>query len=112
MPQPVDLTNLREITDGDTEMEAELFAEFITSSDAYIRNLSEMVQDNQSEEWRSIAHAFKGLALNLGAEHLGELCKAAQENHTATHQEKATMLASIQEEYHVVRGYILNLTNH
>lgn len=106
MTQPVDLTNLREITDGDTEMEKALFEEFIKTSDSYVVSLGEMLNEDKNEIWRTTAHAFKGLALNLGAANLGALCKNAQENNNASPQDKASMLESIRQEYSAVKNYL------
>lgn len=109
MSNPVDLTNLREITDGDAEMEAELFAEFIKTSEDYVNQLGDLLDDSKSEDWRTVAHAFKGLSLNLGAAKLGELCKIAQENNTSSSAEKTKMLDAIKKEYAAVNGYLENL---
>ncbi len=106
MPLPVDLTNLREITDGDTAMEKELFEEFISTGDSYIVKFSQAMEPDNNETWRTISHSFKGIALNLGAMQLGELCKKAQENNTANIQEKTAMLESIKREYIAVRDYL------
>ncbi len=106
MTSPVDLANLRGITDGDVEMEQELFREFIITSDSYIESLSQSLGDDRSELWRTTAHSFKGIALNLGAAKLGELCKKAQESNAVPTQEKTTMLESIKQEYTAVKGYL------
>lgn len=106
MSSPVDLTNLREITDGDTQMENELFREFLSASDSYVVGLASLTSANQNEEWRKTAHAFKGISFNLGANHLGELCKKAQENNTASEQEKLAMLDDIRKEYNEVRDFL------
>lgn len=106
MAQPVDLRNLREITDGDAEMEKELFKEFIKTADSYIVILGELLNADKNELWRTTAHAFKGLALNLGATNLGELCKKAQENNTASLQDKTSMLEAIRQEYAGVNDFL------
>lgn len=106
MTQPVDLTNLREITDGDKEMESELFKEFINTSDSYIVSLGNMLDADKNELWRTTTHAFKGLALNLGAANLGALCKNAQENNTASQQDKTAMLEAIRHEYAAVKDFL------
>ncbi len=106
MTQPVDLTNLREITDGDREMEKELFKEFIKTADCYIISLGDILNPDKNELWRTTAHAFKGLALNLGAVNLGALCKNAQENNTASPQDKTAMLEAIRQEYAEVKDFL------
>lgn len=109
MSLPVDLKNLREITDGDTEMERELFNEFISTSDEYIDTLGKSTSLDANEAWRAISHSFKGIALNLGAEKLGELCKTAQENNMSSAENKTAMLTAINQEYIAVRDYLKSL---
>lgn len=106
MSSPVDLTNLREITDGDKEMEAELFREFISSCDNYISDLGNMLDSDKNEVWRTTAHAFKGISVNLGAAHLGELCKKAQERNTASVQEKTILMEDIKNAYAEVKEFL------
>ena len=64
---PVDLTNLRTITDGDKEMEELLFAQFRESGDATLQAMQDGCIDGPSEGWRKAAHAVKGTSYNLGA---------------------------------------------
>ncbi len=106
MTLPVDITNLREITGGDVEMETELFKEFITTCDSYIMDMGNMLDADKYEPWRTTAHAFKGIAINLGAAHLSELCKKAQENNTYSPVEKVTMLENIKHEYEAVKNFL------
>lgn len=106
MSNPVDLTNLREITEGDAEMERELFTEFIDAADSYIENMGTLTEEVLNEEWRKAAHAFKGIAINLGANRLGELCKKAQENNTSPSGEKLKILQDIKQEYSGVRSFL------
>lgn len=98
MTDPVDLANLREMTDGDVEMEQMLFEEFYSSSDKMLATLGANICDGESEEWRSSAHALKGTSLNMGADKLGELCKHAQEAHGAPMVEKQRLFSEIKEE--------------
>ena len=106
MSDPVDLTNLREMTDGDTELEQELFAEFISSSEECLAIMSENCTDGENEAWRSNAHALKGTSINLGADTLAGLCKDAQENHAANSNEKQGMLETIKKEYEAVKAFL------
>lgn len=110
MTSPVDLTNLRSMTDGDKEMEQALFEEFFTSFEAGLDVLKANCADSAAETWRKQAHALKGIALNLGAAQLGELCKKAQESHTTPEQEKTVLLGNIHAEYERVKGFLAKLT--
>jgi len=92
--EPVDLTNLRSMTDGDAEMEKALFEEFFSSFEAGMASLQKNIGD--AEAWEKEAHALKGVALNLGAMELGGLCKKAQEEPHADAGTKSGLLNSIQ----------------
>ncbi len=105
MDAPVDLTNLRTITDGDVEMEKELFREFLESSKESLNRL-EVNLDKNADAWRTGAHALKGNALNIGAYKLSELCKKAQDAYLASKEEKAGILKCINDEYQMVHDYL------
>ncbi len=106
MTNPVDLTNLRSMTDGDPEMEKELFAEFCSSTEACIATLKGNCTEGANEAWRSSAHALKGTAINLGAEELSALCKRAQEGMAASAAEKQQMLETLMQEYARVKTFL------
>lgn len=107
--QPVDLTDLHGMTDGDRAMERELFLEFYTSSEACISALIASNDTNAPEAWRATAHALKGSALSLGANMLGALCMQAQELSGASVEEKRDMIASIIAEYGKVKTYLRSI---
>jgi HPt (histidine-containing phosphotransfer) domain-containing protein len=111
MSKPVDLENLRSMTDGDVEMEKILFEEFFSCFDSAIINMQDSCCEDKSENWRKDAHALKGISMNLGAMQLGELCKKAQDEHTADAASKNEMLKNIKVEYEVVRDFINNHCN-
>lgn len=102
----VDLSCLRELTNGDAELERQLFAEYIRAGEGFIKILAQSLEEAQSESWRKAAHAFKGLSLNLGAESLGNLCKDAQINHTTDAASKARMLKHIEAEFVEVKHFL------
>lgn len=107
MSQPVDLTNLREMTDGDKDLETALFQEFFSSSEKLLDELNQALASNNTEEWRRAAHSLKGTSYNLGAAQLGDYCKAAQEGNLAPHEEKASLYETIASEYELVKYYLL-----
>lgn len=106
MTEPVNLENLREMTGGDTELEKELFEVYLNSSEDCLKNLRISQSAGHEETWRTQAHAWKGMSLNLGAEALGKLCAEAQMNHVASEEEKAKMLAAIEAEYEAVKAFL------
>jgi HPt (histidine-containing phosphotransfer) domain-containing protein len=103
----IDLTNLREMTGGDVELEKELFAEFCSSFEQGIRSLQESNETDNAEEWQSKAHALKGIAFNLGAQTLGTLCRQAQDGHLAVKEVRQGILKDIQSEYERVKPLLL-----
>ncbi len=106
MTDPVTLDNLREMTGGDPAVEKELFSIYFTSAEECLKALRAATDAGQEETWRTQAHAFKGMSLNLGAETLGNLCADAQMNHLASSDKKAEMLAAIEEEYAKVKAFL------
>ncbi|MCG8492345.1 MAG: Hpt domain-containing protein [Sneathiellales bacterium] len=104
--EPVDLTNFRELTDGDEEMERELFQEFISSAREAIGTLEQNCQDGENDMWRGAAHALKGTSLSLGAESLSQICKEGQDGHAAKAGEKSRILAEIKSEYERVETFL------
>jgi HPt (histidine-containing phosphotransfer) domain-containing protein len=101
--RPIDLDNLRKITDGDAEMEAELFQIFLDSSAACMQKLRAATAMESAEIWYTQTHAMKGICFNLGAGPLGQLCKDAQESSKATAEEKLTMLTTMEKELQRVK---------
>ncbi len=93
--KPVDLTHLREFTDGYTEMEKQLFELFISSSEECLRMLERYCTEGENKEWKNQAHALKGAAMNMGANAMAEVCAKAQEAFTASQRDKAAHLQNI-----------------
>jgi HPt (histidine-containing phosphotransfer) domain-containing protein len=106
MSQPVDLTNFREMTDGDVELEKELFDEFISSSIDGIAVMANSLGKGESDAWRATAHALKGVAQNLGAKKLGKLLEQGQSTANADRQTKQKILTNIDDEFTAVREYL------
>jgi HPt (histidine-containing phosphotransfer) domain-containing protein len=109
MQEPVNLTNLRSMIDGDAEMEKALFEEFFSSFAAGIEALQANCTNSDTEAWRKEAHALKGVALNLGAQNLGNLCKNGQDSYLGNAQTKEKILGDIREEYTKVKAFLQKL---
>lgn len=106
MATPVDLTALREITDGDPELERELFQVFFASAETCIIALDASTGVDTQETWRKQAHAFKGIALNIGAQELGAWCKKAQDASSESAQHKHALLQDIKTAYAQVTAFL------
>ena len=64
--------NLIDATDGDLEMEATLYMAFFKTSAEYMGSII------ANDARQRALHSLKGLALNMGAEALAEICKRAE----------------------------------
>ena len=106
MTNSVDLTNLRSMTDGDKDLELVLFQEFYTSTETIIQTMSENCTNGNNETWRASAHSLKGMAYNLGAHPLGDLCKKAQDSPDASDKDKEALLNLIKDEYVKVKIFL------
>jgi len=103
----VDLANLRDMIGNDKDLEKELFEEYYSSSAQLLDELKNFYkQESDSESWKKSAHAFKGIAHNLGATHLGELCKQAQDGMALPSNEKKILLEKIESENNKVTEYL------
>lgn len=102
----VDLTNLREATDGDQELEQELFQEFAESSTELI---TELENADSNDAWAKTSHALKGISINLGAGQLGAYCKIAQESAEESEETKSELLNKIKVEHKKVLEFLANL---
>lgn len=111
MNYPVNLIELREITNGDPDLEKELFDVFIDTTDSCLQKLEASQTQGMEDLWKRQAHALKGAALNLGAERLGALCKEAQDSSDIPLTSKTNLLTAIWEEYARVKNYLRSLHN-
>ena len=109
MTTVVNLDNLHEMTGGDKDLEKELFEVYLSSSEECLKALRLNSDEGNEETWRTQAHAWKGMSLNLGAETLGKLCAEAQMSHLSPTAEKEKMLAAIEAEYEQVKAYLKSL---
>ncbi len=74
-----DITHLREMTDGDAELEAELMQYF----DSTIERTSQRLTHTDIAEWKSALHELRGAAMSIGAQKLGAYCQEG-ESHPPT----------------------------
>jgi HPt (histidine-containing phosphotransfer) domain-containing protein len=103
---PVDLANLRTITDGDRDTEVELFAQFCQSGDVILQELQKCCVDGHSDGWYRSSHSLKGTAYSLGAQVLGDLAKEAQNSPALPATDKTVLLAKIRDEYSRVTAFL------
>lgn len=104
--QPVDLSNLREVTEGDVNLEKKLFDKFFEGAEANLTMLEQNCVDGPCKNWTDQAHALKGAALNMGAFELGSICEYAQNMNDASAQERLSSYQQIKQEYAQVKAYL------
>ncbi len=104
----IDLSNFRDITEGDVELEAELFNDFISSFEALLSELEKADGSvlREGVSYKKSAHSLKGLAANLGAFKLAQYCEDAQD--ASTEEAKAGLLKSMREEFAAIKVYLLS----
>lgn len=98
--EPVlDLDHLRHLTDGDAQLEGELFALFLSTSEMYLQTMREALEDGRA--WTSTAHALKGASANLGARRIATLALVAERSEASQAQ-----LEAIERALQEVRAFV------
>lgn len=79
MSQPIfNLHLLRELTDGNAELEAELVKLFAQTARRCISRLQTLASLDTHNEWAEVVHELKGAAYNLQAAQLATLCSSVE----------------------------------
>lgn len=102
---PLDLSVLREFTEGDHELECQLIDAFVIQSDLNLAILAENCTAIAPKIWVEPAHMMKGGAASMGAKKLSELCHQAQ-IFAGTWQEQTMLFQHIDAEYKRVKGFL------
>ena len=103
---PVNISHLEMFTEGDKEMERELFSLFSEQADLTLDDMEQYCEESHANEWKSAAHKLKGAAANLGAEKLSALCFEAESGFTAPRDKKRAILSSIRKSYKEVQSFL------
>jgi PAS domain S-box-containing protein len=74
VPAPIDVTKLREITDGDAEFTNELLETFLSSATESLDEMNQMLVKDDRQQVARAAHKIKGAAANI---HAGEVARVA-----------------------------------
>ena len=72
---PLDLEHLRRYTEGDEDLERQLFGMFFPDADAHLQTMAAAETD---EIWHRSAHGLKGAARGLGAWEVAGLAESAE----------------------------------
>lgn len=71
----LDLEHLRRYTEGDEDLERQLFGMFFPDADAHLQTMASAETD---EIWHRSAHGMKGAARGLGAWEVADLAEGAE----------------------------------
>lgn len=76
--QPVDLSRLHEVTDGDAELESELIITFLEDTAERLTSLEALLAAGDLAQASRAAHSIKGSSANMGASGLQELAREVE----------------------------------
>ncbi len=103
---PVDLTMLRTLTGGDSEIEKELMKTFVEQSDKNLETLKANDNaDGENKPWTEAAHMLKGGSGSIGAEELRQLCSTAQ-LYKGDSAGRLSLFQKIDKEYARVKEHL------
>ncbi len=105
---PVDLTHLKEYTDGDPEEEKDLIRIFLSQSTESLNILKAHCLNGECQAWMEAAHKMKGGAGMIGAEKLQTLCDQAQQMLDADAVERKDIFGKIKTVYEDVETFLNN----
>ena len=75
-PSPIDQLFLLEMTGDDVELANDMLAFFLTNAENYLEALETMKES--PDEWRLMAHKFKGACRSIGAKGLADVLQLAE----------------------------------
>lgn len=79
MKEVIDFDRLRDITDGDEDLERELVELFIETAQRCLARLEKVAsQEIEFEYWSDLCHELKGASANIGAKTLKKACAEAE----------------------------------
>ena len=97
----IDLDHLSGFTDGDLQLEGELLALFLSSTEVYLARMGEALRAGEAgESWSASAHALKGASANLGARRVMGLALVAERS-----PPDATRLEALRAAVEEVRAF-------
>jgi HPt (histidine-containing phosphotransfer) domain-containing protein len=94
----VDIDKFHEFASGDVETRKEMAELFVDQAQLYLQELLSAHECDEVEEWRDVAHKFKGMAGFAGAVRLRESCWRAQNEYIADRGERTAMLSGITQD--------------
>lgn len=106
---PVDLTRLREFTEGDKETERMVINLFLNNAYETVDKIRAAKEEGDAKNWQEAIHSFKGSSGNLGAMSLHALCAEAEGAGHLPQDEKELIFSGILGEFSKVENYLKNI---
>lgn len=102
----IDLSYLRQITEGDAKLEQELLHLFHATAERCISAMAKNF-DSSLKDWSGIVHELNGAAATIGADTLRTLCAEAEYNAEASTRQHFYL--NILKEYNKIETYLKNV---
>ena len=101
----IDLKHLHSLTDGEPELEKNLFTLFLHTTEKCLSTLAAAAQEREDIAWRHALHELRGAASGLGANQIAFECKTAEMLQGRDADRRRESLKKIEKEVSVVRAY-------
>lgn len=75
LPEPLNFNLLREITDGDKELESQLLTLYFKTVDRCISQMLALIDIDPEKKWHRSVHELKGASANIYADNIAAICK-------------------------------------
>ncbi len=106
MSQPIDLEHLARYTGGEKALNAEILRLFDSQVTDMVDQLNAVLAVRDVKRWREITHTIKGAARGVGAFGMGEAAAAAEPVDPVNAEKARAVIAALQTEAQIVRGFI------
>ena len=106
LAQPIDLEHLARYTGGEKALNAEILRLFDGQVTDMVGQLNAVLAVRDLKRWREITHTIKGAARGVGAFGMGEAAAAAEPVDPANADKARAMIAALEAEAQIVRGFI------
>lgn len=105
MSTPLDFDALSEVTEGDRELEKQLFDLYHQTVERCLAALRSNLVDDRSNGWKVAAHELKGASANMHALEMAALCRAAEALPLDTSR-RSVMCQDIEAAYRRVQDFV------
>lgn len=96
----IDLSHIRNFTDGDKDMERKIVEIFYETVDESLEVLRKNIQGkNENSDWKMAAHRMKGSMAQIGAVRLAAMCAEAEKQFNMSEGDKQIALMAIEVDY-------------